>query len=182
MKAISSCIDLTRNEVSITAPGHRIKRRESMTILGGELEQIGVVHSPYREQKEAPSQGKHTNDVSTLEVFEDYEPALLDIEHCSHLIVLYWQDKANRSVLQTRTPWGPEIHGVFATRSPNRPNPVGLCVVELMERNGRFLKVKGMDALDGSPLIDIKPYSSQVDSVQDTHIGWHKKRDLKPEK
>jgi tRNA-Thr(GGU) m(6)t(6)A37 methyltransferase TsaA len=161
---------------------HKVERLESMTILGGELRQIGIVHSLYREQKDAPSQGSHTNDVSTLEVFEDYEPALLDIEHCSHLIVLYWQDKANRSVLQTHTPWGPEIHGVFATRSPNRPNPVGLCVVELMEQNGRFLKVRGMDALDGSPLIDIKPYSSQVDLVHSTCIGSHKKRDLKPQK
>jgi len=181
IRAIPWFIDLTGDDVSITAPGAQIQRRESMTILGGEFRQIGVVHSPYREKEDAPFQGKHTNDVSTLEVFEDYEPALLDIEHCSHLVVLYWQDKASRSVLQTRTPWGPEIHGVFATRSPNRPNPVGLCVVELMERNGRLLKVRGMDALDGSPLIDIKPYSSQVDSVQDSCIGWHKKRDLKTE-
>ncbi len=115
-------------------------------------------------------------------MFEDYEPALLDVERCSHLIVLYWQDRANRSILQTRTPWGPEVHGVFATRSPNRPNPVGLCVVKLVEREGRFLKVRGMDALDGSPLIDIKPYSPQIDSVQDARIGWLKRGDIKANK
>jgi len=144
------------------------------------LNQIGVIHSPYKEVQEAPFQGKHANDESTLEVYEDYEPGLVDIERCSHLIVLYWQDRGDRSVLRSRTPWGPKVHGVFATRSPNRPNPIGLCVVDLLERQGRFLKVRGMDAFDGSPLIDIKPYSSEIDSVQDATIGWHKKGDLKP--
>lgn len=138
----------------------------------GNLRQIGVVHSPYRETKEAPFQGKHANDESTLEVFDDYEPALLDIDQCSHLIVLYWQDRADRKVLRTLTPWGPGAHGVFATRSPNRPNPIGLCVVELLKCDGPFLKVRGMDALEGSPLVDIKPYSSEVDCVQDAVIGW----------
>jgi len=150
-----------------------------MTVEIGNLRQIGVVHSPYRERKDAPFQGKHANDESTLEVFEDYEPALLDIEQCSHLIVLYWQDKADRSVLQSPTPWRPEAHGVFATRSPNRPNTIGFCVVELLARHGRFLRVRGMDALEASPLIDIKPYSSEVDAVQNATIGWHKKRDFK---
>lgn len=147
----------------------------------GNLRQIGVVHSPYREQKEAPFQGRHTKDVSTLEVFEDYEPGLLHIEQCSHLIVLYWQHKGDRSVLRSHTPWGPEVHGVFATRSPNRPNMIGFCVVELLKCEGRFLTVRGLDALEGSPLIDIKPYASQVDCVQDAVIGWHRKRDRKPE-
>jgi formylmethanofuran dehydrogenase subunit E len=126
----------------------------------GNLRQIGVVHSPYVERKDAPFQGKHLEDESTLEMFEDYEPALRDIDQCSHLIVLYWQDRADRKVLQSRMAWGPEVHGVFATRSPNRPNPIPLCVVELLQRDGPFLRVRGMDALDGSPLIDIKPYSS----------------------
>lgn len=69
---------------------------------------------------------------------------------------------------------------MFATRSPNRPNPIGLCVVELLKRDGPFLKVRGMDAVEGSPLIDVKPYSFEVDSVQDAVIGWHERRDRKP--
>jgi tRNA-Thr(GGU) m(6)t(6)A37 methyltransferase TsaA len=152
----------------------RKKAMDSMRLI-----QIGVIRSPYQSPGDAPFQGRHRNDDSTIEVFEAYEPALLHIEHCSHLIVLYWADRANRKVLQTRTPWGPEVHGVFATRSRNRPNTISFCVVELLERRDRFLKVKGMDALDGSPLIDIKPYSPQVDSVQSAHIGWHNKGDLK---
>ena len=144
----------------------------------GKLRWIGVVHSHYKERKDAPPQGRHTDDESTLEVFEAYESGLLDVEQCSHLIVLYWQDRADRNVLQTPTRWGPEVHGVFATRSPNRPNPIGVCVVDLVERRGRFLKVRGMDALDGSALIDIKPYS-QLDCIQDSQIGWHKRQDHK---
>lgn len=105
----------------------------------------------------------------TIEIFEAYATGLLDIDACSHLYVLYWQDKGDRKVLQTPTPWGPDLHGIFATRSPNRPNPIGLCVVDLLERAGRFLKVKGLDALDGSPLIDIKPSIVLLNS--DSRLG-----------
>jgi tRNA-Thr(GGU) m(6)t(6)A37 methyltransferase TsaA len=144
---------------------------ERMVAEIGKLRQIGVVRSSYKTRKDAPFQGRRTQDVATLEVFENYERALLDIEKCSHLIVLYWMDQGDRNVLQTRTPWGPTVHGVFATRSPNRPNPIGFCVVDLLEREGRFLKVRGMDALDGSPVIDIKPYSG-LDAVGNSRIGW----------
>ena len=143
-----------------------------MKIKGGELEQIGVVHSPYKETKEAPHQGRIERNPCVLELYERYEGALKDIEQCTHLFVLYWQHRSDRSLLRTSTPWGPEIHGVFATRSPNRPNPIGLCVVDLLERNGRFLKVAGMDAIDGSALIDIKPYSTFLDAVTKARIGW----------
>lgn len=140
---------------------------------------IGVVHSGYKKWGDAPHQGRHQEDLSTLEVFEEFEPGLKDIETCSHLIVLYLQDRGDRSKLQTRTPWGPEVHGVFATRSPNRPNPIGICTVELVERKGRRLTVKWLDALDGSPLVDIKPYSAGVDSVPGAKIGWHPERDIR---
>jgi len=150
-----------------------------MRVKNGELEQIGLIHSPYTDRGEAPRQGGHRDEVSTIEIFEDFEPALLDVESCTHLIVLYWQDRGNRGVLQSPTPWGPQSHGVFATRSPNRPNPIGICMVEVLERDGCLLKVSGLDALDGSPLIDIKPYSASIDSIPDARIGWHRNHDLK---
>lgn len=137
----------------------------------GELKPVGVIHSLYTEKKGAPRQGRNEKKESTIELFEEYEPGLLDIDRCTHLFVLYWQDKGDRGVVQTKTPWGPEIRGVFATRSPNRPNPIGLCVVDLLGRDGRFLKVSGLDALDGSPLIDIKPYSPAIDSVPEARNG-----------
>lgn len=146
---------------------------------GYKLIPVGVVHSPYKGRKDAPFQGRHRDELSTLEVFERFEPGLKDVETCSHLIVLYLQHQGDRQRLQNRTPWGPEIHGVFATRSPNRPNPIGLCTVELVERKGRHLTVRWLDALDGSPLLDIKPYSAGVDAVPEARIGWRKGGDLK---
>ena len=145
------------------------------------LKPIGVIRSPYKARKDAPFQGRHVDEICTLEVFDAYEAGLKDIERCSHLIVLYWQDRGDRSVLQTVTPWGPEVHGVFATRSPNRPNPLGLCVVDLLVRQGRYLKTRGMDALDGSPLLDIKPYS-RLDCIPDSRIGWRGGQDLERER
>jgi formylmethanofuran dehydrogenase subunit E len=138
------------------------------------LTPVGVIHSPYKEKQDAPFQGRHNDVTSTLEVFEAFEPALEDVETCTHLIVLYFQDRGDRTGLRTRTPWGPDAHGVFATRSPNRPNPVGVCTVELVERSGRFLEVRWLDALDGSPLIDIKPYSAGIDAVPEARVGWHR--------
>jgi tRNA-Thr(GGU) m(6)t(6)A37 methyltransferase TsaA len=138
------------------------------------LKPIGVIYSPYKEKRGTPYQGRHEEKECTIEIFEDYEPGLLDIDRCTHLYVLYWQDRSNRSILQTKTPWGPEIHGVFSTRSPNRPNPIGLCVVDFLGRDGRLVRVNGLDALDGSPLLDLKPYSASIDSFPDARIGWLK--------
>jgi len=139
---------------------------------------VGILHTPYTHPHEAPHQGRLTGEVCTIEVFEQYAAGLKDVELCSHLIVLYWQDRARRDTLQTITPHGSQVHGVFATRSPHRPNPIGLCVVELLEREGQLLKVCGLDALDGSPLLDIKPYSAGIDSVENATIGWHEKGDI----
>lgn len=144
------------------------------------LRPIGVVHSPYRTRSDAPRQGRHREDESLLEIYEDYEAGLRDIERCSHLIALYWMDRGDGDRLRTRTPWGPEVHGVFATRSPNRPNPLGFCVVDLLERRGRVVKVRGLDALDGTPLLDLKPYSSGIDSFPEASVGWHRRADLTP--
>ena len=144
------------------------------------LQPIGVIHSPYKQKRGTPYQGRHENQVSSIELYEEHEPGLLDIERCTHLFVLYWQDRSDRGILQTRTPWGPEIHGVFSTRSPNRPNPIGLCVVDFLERDGRFVKVNGLDALDGSPIVDIKPYSAGIDSYPNARIGWLKEQEGKP--
>lgn len=128
-----------------------------------ELRSIGIIHSPYKES--APFQGKHTQEVIEVEVFKEFEKGLKDIERTSHLIILYLCNRANRDKLDARPPHDTETHGVFATRSPNRPNPIAVCVVELIERNGNVLKVRGLDALDGSPLVDIKPYVPEIDSI-----------------
>ena len=133
---------------------------------------IGLIRSTYSEKDQAPHQGRFSKEIAEIEVFPEFEDGLKDIESCTHLIVLYWLDRAKRDVLLTTPPHDTRVHGVFATRSPHRPNPIGFAVVELLERKGRILKVKGLDALNGTPVVDIKPYSSAIDSVSDARIGW----------
>lgn len=127
---------------------------------------IGFISSPYGpEGKRPPHQGRYSHEVCQIKIREEFSEALKGIEHASHLIVLYWMDRARRDVLASRTPWSEEIFGVFVTRSPNRPNPIGICIVELLERKGNILLVKGLDAFDGTPVIDIKPFSFGIDAV-----------------
>ena len=137
-----------------------------------ELRPIGIVHTPYKTAGDAPFQGRFSDETCEIEIFKEYEDGLKDIDQCSHLILLYWLDRAENRVLQTHTPFDMDIHGVFATRSPNRPNPIGFHVAELIDRKENVLRVKGADALDKTPLIDIKPYSSGIDAIGDASIGW----------
>jgi len=138
-----------------------------------QLRSIGVVKSPYRDLSEAPHQGRFSKEIVEIEIFPGFEDGLKDIETCTHLIVLYWLDRARRDALKVVPPHDTREHGVFATRSPHRPNPIGFAVVELIERNGRVLRVKGLDALNNTPVVDIKPYSSYLDSVENASIGWY---------
>ena len=93
---------------------------------------IGLIHSPYKTRAEAPYQGRRSDQVCELELFGEYEEGLKDIEGFSHLVVLYYLHEAETYSLSVRTPWDSVPHGVFSTRSPNRPNPLGLSVVKLV--------------------------------------------------
>ncbi len=126
---------------------------------------IGVVHCPYKTRTEAPHQGRLSDTVSEIEIFDTYAEGLKDIEKHPHLIVLSWFDRSDRTALTATPPHTGVEHGVFATRSPERPNPVGLCVVDLIERKGTRLKVRGLDSIDGTPVIDLKPYSPGIDCI-----------------
>lgn len=130
-----------------------------------ELVQIGVIHSPYRERGDAPRQGRLSDNEIILEIFPQYAAGLKDLQKATHVIVLYWGDRADRSVLQSRTPFSEVPVGVFASRSPNRPNPIAFCAAELVHLDGNYLTVRGVDALDGSPLLDLKVYSAGIDSI-----------------
>ncbi len=137
---------------------------------------IGIIHSPYKNKKECPPQGEE--EICWIEVSEQYAEGLKDIDGFSHLIILYWLHQSKDFDLLVKTPWDSEQHGVFATRSPNRPNALGFSVVELIDRDGNKLKVKGLDALEGTPLIDIKPYLPEIDSKTNVRIGWIKGTDF----
>src|SRR4030042_1095457 len=141
-----------------------------------QLKSIGIIHSPYKDRKESPPQGRE--EICWIEVFEQYAEGLKGIDVFSHLILFYWLHQSKEFDLLVKTPWDTEPHGVFATPSPNRPNALGFSVVELIERDGKKLTVKGLDALDGTPLIDIKPYLPEIDAKTNIRIGWVKETDF----
>jgi tRNA (adenine37-N6)-methyltransferase len=133
---------------------------------------VGFVRSAYHETAEVPK-GCGTTHVAegVIEVLPELEPGLLDIEGFSHLFVLWVFDRAGACELQGVPPTDDRPHGVFATRSPRRPNPIGLTVVELLGREGCALRVRGLDMLDGTPVLDLKPYLSSV-PADALRRGW----------
>jgi tRNA-Thr(GGU) m(6)t(6)A37 methyltransferase TsaA len=129
------------------------------------LHPIGTVRSPYRTVNDAPHQGRGTDAVSEIVILEQYRPGLRDLQHHSHLIVLSWFDRSDRTSLTATPPHTGVEHGVFATRSPNRPNPIGLCVVDLVGCEDGVLTVRGLDSIDRTPVLDIKPYIPEIDCI-----------------
>jgi len=140
-----------------------------------ELKPIGIIHSPYRAGQ-APYQGAGQEEICQVEIFQEFEEGLKDIEGFSHIILIYWFHQSQGFRLLVKTPWDTMPHGLFTTRSPHRPCPLGLSVVELVAREKNTLKVKGLDAIDGTPLLDIKPYVPTVDEKGDIKIGWLEKK------
>lgn len=133
---------------------------------------IGIVRSPYSDTSQIPKGlGAHHDAEGALVIYPEFEQGLIDIEGFSHLYVLWFFDKVEGYDLIATPPSDQRPHGVFATRSPKRPNPIGLTVVELLSRHGRSLKVNGIDMLDGTPILDIKPYLSSIDKG-DLRRGW----------
>ena len=136
------------------------------------FEPIGFVRSPYTATTEVPKGLGARHDVEgALEILSELEAGLTDIEGFSHLFVLWVFDRARGVDLLATPPSDDRQHGVFATRSPQRPNPIGLTVVELLGREGSVLRVRGIDMLDGTPILDIKPYLSSVPDDQ-LRRGW----------
>jgi tRNA-Thr(GGU) m(6)t(6)A37 methyltransferase TsaA len=136
------------------------------------LRPIGVVRSPYRTVKDAPRQGRLAPGViSKIAIFNPFWEGVGDLGGVRHIIVLYWLDRAERNVMFATPPGSSERKPVFATRSPNRPNPIGLCVVEIRGISDGCIEVAGLDALDQTPVLDIKPYSPGIDGVPGTGPG-----------
>ncbi len=133
---------------------------------------IGYVTSPYKNTGEIPKGlgAKHEAD-GVLNILPEFEPGLTDIEGFSHLIILWEFDRSQGFELLGTPPSDNRPHGVFATRSPRRPNPIGLTIVELLRRKGTELHVRGVDMLDGTPILDIKPYLSSI-PIEKLRRGW----------
>ncbi len=136
------------------------------------LEPIGFVRSPYTDRAQIPKgPGAKHEAEGVLELRSDLEAGLQDIEGFSHLYVIWAFHKAEGYDLVGTPPNDDRPHGVFATRSPRRPNPLALTVVELLGREGRHLRVRGVDMLEGTPILDIKPYLSSVPEER-LRRGW----------
>src|SRR5262252_522601 len=138
---------------------------------------IGRIHTPWKERKDCPKNARESEAVCTLEVETRWREALKDVETCTHIVLLYWMDRSPRNlVLQAPGHLGTQ-RGTFALRSPARPNPIAMSVVRLLGVEGNRLSVVGLDCLDGTPLLDLKPYFASTDAVPNAVVGWHKERD-----
>ena len=133
---------------------------------------IGYVRSPYSETTQVPKGlgAKHEAE-GEIEILPEFEVGLTDIDGFSHLMVLWMFDRSDGFELCGKSPADHKTHGVFATRSPYRPNPIALTVVELLSREGNRLRVRGIDMLDGTPILDIKPYLSNIPEEK-LRRGW----------
>jgi tRNA-Thr(GGU) m(6)t(6)A37 methyltransferase TsaA len=133
---------------------------------------IGHVRAPFTEAKQVPrGPGAKHEAEGALEIDEEFATGLQDIEGFSHLFVIWFFDRSEGYELLGTPPTDDRPHGVFATRSPYRPNPIGLTVVEVLGREGRNVRVRGVDMLDGTPILDIKPYLSGVPHEK-LKLGW----------
>ena len=133
---------------------------------------IGFVHSPFAEAHQVPrGLGARHDEGGVLEILPEFEPGLKDIEGFSHLYVLWVFDRSQGYELVGTPPCDAQPHGVFASRSPLRPSPIGLTVVRLLGREGNRLQVRGVDMVEGTPILDIKPYLSSVPESE-LKRGW----------
>ena len=141
---------------------------------------IGRIATPWKRRGDCPRNAREAREaeaVCTVTVDERWAAGLKDIETCTHIVVLYWMHEARRDlVLQSPRHYGRQ-RGTFALRSPVRPNPVALSVVSLLGVAGNVLTVRGLDCLDGTPLIDLKPYFASTDAIPEAAVGWHGERD-----
>lgn len=137
-----------------------------------DMRPIGTVRSPYTDTSQIPKGcGARHDAEGVLEMLSEFEEGLTDIEGFSHLFVIWVFHKAQGYDLVGTPPTDNRPHGVFATRSPRRPNPIGLTVVQLLRRDGRRLHVAGVDMLDGTPILDVKPYLSSI-PAENLKRGW----------
>ena len=136
------------------------------------LHPIGLIHSPFRDQGETPIQSAFSQAEGTVEVYPEYVAGLQDIEGFSHIILLYWFHRSDGYRLVVKPFMDQVERGLFSIRYPARPNPIGISVVELVRREGNQLHVQGLDVLDGTPLLDIKPFVPRFDHRENTRVGW----------
>ena len=139
------------------------------------IEPIGIIHSLFKTTDGMPIQPRFSDAVGKVEVFRKFKNGLKDINGFSHIMLVYWFHKSSGFKLHARPFLDNKEKGIFAIRSPNRPNPIGISVVKLKKIEDNVLTVEGIDVLDNTPLIDIKPYVPEFDNSK-IKIGWLKEK------
>jgi tRNA-Thr(GGU) m(6)t(6)A37 methyltransferase TsaA len=139
---------------------------------------IGVVHSPFTDTSQTPIQSSTSEAIGQIEVYPEFADGLQDLDGFSHLHLLYVFHCSSEYSLRVKPFLDNRLRGLFATRHPCRPNPIGLSVVRLIERRGNVLEVEGVDMLDGTPLLDIKPYVPDFDVRTYVRTGWYATRSI----
>jgi tRNA-Thr(GGU) m(6)t(6)A37 methyltransferase TsaA len=138
-----------------------------------EVKPIGIIRSPFQAASGVPIQPAFAKDAEgTVEVAEEYTEALIDLDGFERIWLLYWFDRAAPFKAQVKPYLDDQTHGLFATRAPARPNPIGLSCVKLLSVGDTTLRVSGIDILDGTPLLDIKPYANRFDRFEVARNGW----------
>ena len=140
------------------------------------LTSIGVIHSPFTDPSQAPIQSSRSTAIGSVEVFPQFAEGLRDLDEFSHIFLLYLIDCPQGYNLHVKPFLDDQEHGIFATRYPCRPNSIGLSIVHLLRVEGNRLDVEGIDMLDGSPLLDIKPYVPDFDTRENVQTGWYGRR------
>jgi len=134
---------------------------------------IGVIHSPFKEPKGTPIQSSSAIGIKgDVEIFPEYVDGLQDIDGFSHIILIYHFHLSKKSSLKAKPFMDDKTHGIFAIRGVSRPNPIGISIVRLIKIKNNILQVEDLDIVDGTPLLDIKPYVPDFDKAKVTRIGW----------
>ncbi|MFX0024267.1 MAG: tRNA (N6-threonylcarbamoyladenosine(37)-N6)-methyltransferase TrmO [Candidatus Hermodarchaeota archaeon] len=150
-----------------------IKKREFPKEIS--LKPIGIIHTPFKSLKGIPIQSSLSESNGTIEIFPEYQAGLKDLNGFSHIFCLYFFDMVKLPVPLISKPFlDDESKGVFAIRTPFRPNPLGLSILEVQGIKENIINVKNVDILDNTPLLDIKPFVSPFDNIKSTKIGWLK--------
>lgn len=137
------------------------------------IKTIGIIHSPFSQSDGAPIQPIFAKDYEgTVEVYKEYEEALPDLDGFERIWLLYWFDRASEFKSKVKPYMDERWHGLFATRAPSRPNPIGLSCVKLLSVKANILHVCDIDIMDGTPLLDIKPYVGKFDCFKVRRNGW----------
>jgi len=136
---------------------------------------IGIIHTPFKSLKGIPIQSSVSNEKGIIEIFHEYQSGLKDLSGFSHIYCLYFFDMVKIPVpLQSKPFLDDHLKGVFAIRTPFRPNPIGLSILQLLDIKENKIRVSNVDILDGTPILDLKPYVPQFDNIKTNKIGWLK--------